>query len=667
MLSRFIRSKVIPWALLSAFIAALVLVIWLHSYTGNIKQDLGLNRLSYSSYVKDEQGRYLHILLANDERYRLQTNKSDVDANYLALLLRYEDKRFYSHYGVDWLGFTRAVLQNLKAQKIVSGASTLTMQVVSLLDKKQSTWINKLVEIRRAIALEKVLNKDEILGLYLSIAPFGGNIESVQMASLHWFGKNSSFLTPSESALLVALPQSPETRRPDRFLEQAQKGRDKVLQRALRTGLIQAEFIQAALLSAINTKPFKIPKYAPHLAYRCLSLRLDCRSTSLNFQMQSQYSSMLKQHLLMPKSNISVLIADAKTGEIKSYIGSHDYYNFADLGANDYIQVKRSPGSTLKPFIYAMAVDEGNITFSSNAQDKLSNFAGYQPLNLSKQFLGDITIAEALKASLNVPAVTALQTIGVNQFLSRLNLAGINMTNADGLSVALGGGGLSLWELVKLFTLLSNDGNVLDLHFGHQNTAPIKLFESNTIHQLNGILSQYARGKNRVSPAIINADIALKTGTGPNQSDAWAIGNNGNYVVGVWVGSPSGSALPNNMGASAALPLLTRIFDSLPQGQLVKAPLPREHIQYASINEPAPQIIYPEHNTEIEVLNKYLKLRPKIVDATYPVSVLINQKSIITLQSPVDVIEVSQSGGYNLVIIDSKGKSASTYFYLTLP
>ena len=656
--------------LISALLTAIVWLafwIWLHNYAGNIQKELGLDTLSYSSYVKDEQGRYLHILLANDDRYRLRTQTSDVDANYLALLLRYEDKRFYEHSGVDWLSFVRALLQNISAQKVVSGASTISMQVVGLLDPKPSTLLSKIVEIRQAIALEKVLNKDQVLSLYLSIAPFGGNIESVQMASLHWFGKTSAFLTPSESALLVALPQSPETRRPDRFLAQAQQGRNKVLQHALRTQLIQADYIDAALLSSINTQPFSVPKYAPHLAWRCFYQRLNCQQSSLNFQMQSRYTKLLKQHILPPNTNAGVLIADATTGEIKTYIGSQDYYNFENLGANDYIQAKRSPGSTLKPFIYAMAVDEGNITFSSNIQDRLSNFAGYQPLNLSKQFLGDISIAQALKASLNVPAVAALQSIGTNNFLSRLSLANINMTNADGLSAALGGGGLSLWEVVKLYTLLSNDGSVLDLHFNKHKAVQTKLFESDTIHQLNGILSQYARGIDRVSPGIINADIALKTGTGPNQSDAWAIGNNGNYVVGVWVGSPSGQALINNMGAGVALPLLTRIFDSLEQGQLVKAPLPIDaYSQGVEIVKKTLQIIYPQQDSHIDILTNSLKLRPEIIDATYPINVLINQNTLVTLNTANDYINIAQEGGYSLRFVDGLGQSAHVYFYLKM-
>ncbi len=660
------KSRLALGVFSTAVLSALVLLVWLHTYSGDIQQRLALDSLSYSTFVKDEQGRYLHILLAKDERYRLRTQETDVDSNYLALLLTYEDKRFYQHYGVDWLSFARALWQNISAQRVVSGASTITMQVVSLLEPTPSTWLSKLVEIRHAIALEKTLNKSQILSLYLSIAPFGGNIESVQMASLYWFGKSSEYLTPSESALLVALPQSPETRRPDRFLAQAQKGRDKVLQRALSAQLITSAFFDAALISPINTTPFEIPKYAPHLAWRCQQLQLNCASTSLNFQMQSQYSQLVKQLSLRPNTNIGVLIADAKTGGIKTYIGSQNYYDFAQLGANDYVQAKRSPGSTLKPFIYAMAVDEGNISFSSIAQDRLNNFAGYQPLNLSKQFVGDITIADALKASLNVPAVVALQGIGVNYFLSRLSLANIDMTNAEGLSVALGGGGLTLWELVKLYTLFSNNGSVLDLHINAATVLPVKLFETNTTHQLNGILSQYARGINRVNPSIINADIALKTGTGPNQSDAWAIGNNGRYVVGVWVGSPSGQALASNMGASAALPVLTRIFDSLPQGHLDKAPLPSMAPKYIDVGEAPLQIIYPEHNSEIDILHSNFRLRPNIVDANYPINVLINEKEMITLNQSSDYIDIAQSGGYSLTIIDQKGRTTSVYFYLRL-
>jgi len=655
---------------LGACVALAVAWLWLNSYAGcdDVFDVCGLNinKVSYSKYVKDEQGQYLHILLANDERYRLKTNLKDVDPAYIKLLLAFEDKRFYKHSGVDWRGVLRAVYQNLSAFKVVSGASTISMQTISLLEPKPRSFANKLQEIRKAIYIEKHLTKDQILSLYLSIAPFGGNIESVQMASLYWFGKSASSLTPSEAAVLVSLPQSPENRRPDRFVKATEAARNKVLNRALMADLIGPQYIEAAKLSPINTTAFNIPKYTPHLAWYCYYKALDCSSTSLNFQLQQKVSGIAKQVILAPDTNLSILVADAATGHIKVYIGSQDYYNFSNLGANDFIQAKRSPGSTLKPFIYAMAVDEGNLTFSTLAKDQLRDFAGYQPLNISKQFLGDISIADALKASLNIPAVATLKGIGVNNFLSRLALVNINMQNAEGLSVALGGGDLSLWELVKLYSLLSNEGSVVDLSITNQKNTKIKLFEPNTVGQLNTILTQYVRGKNRVSGAIINTDIALKTGTGPNQTDAWTIGNNGNYIVGVWVGSPTGKGLIDNLGALKALPILTQIFDNLRQGQLSKAPLPKYVRSNLIEAKKRFQIVYPENNSQIEIVNDSLRLRPHVINAQYPLSVVINGSDVRNLVDETSVITFKQSGGYSLVLIDDKGVSSSVYFYVKL-
>lgn len=655
------------YVFMSLIASFIILLLWLNSYFGDIERDLGIDDLSFSVEVRDENNKILHILLANDERYRLKTQVKDVDPNYLKILLNYEDKRFYQHKGVDWLSTVRASIQNLKKQTIVSGASTISMQVVGLLDRRTPTIKNKLIEMRQAIALEKKLDKEQILNLYLSIAPFGSNVESVQAASLFWFGKDSLSLTPSEAALLVALPQSPEKRRPDRFVDAAIQARNKVLQRAHDNDLISTDFMTASTLSRINQTPFKMPKHAPHLAYACQSKSLQCRSSTLNFQLQTQINKLIQNTLISTNKNIAAIVADASTGKIKAYIGSQNYVDHQRLGANDYALAKRSYGSTLKPFIYAMAVDEGNMSFDSKIKDQASAFSDYQPLNLSNSFSGEINIAQALQASLNIPAVVSLKTIGVDNFKTRLQLANINIKNGEGLALALGGGGLSLWELVSLYTSLSNNGSAVELSFLQNKTNnKMKLFEVDTIHQLNTILSQASRGPNRVSAHIVSDDIAVKTGTGPRYSDAWAIGNSGRYVVGVWLGSPTGDGLANNLGARHALPVLTKIFSSLKRGKLNKTPIKTSETRRNSISQKqeAISIIYPQNDTIIETVSLPSRLRPKLSNIEYPLTVFQNQTSSIQLQSEKDFIRLDKPGGYHFLFIDNKGASAQTYVYL---
>ncbi|MDP6189477.1 MAG: transglycosylase domain-containing protein, partial [Gammaproteobacteria bacterium] len=328
---------------------------WLYAYVGQIDH----SRLQYSTYLQAEQGELMHVLLATDERLRISTDQTHVDGHYLDLLIAYEDQRFWQHKGVDWLAMLRAVGQLVSHGRVVSGGSTLTMQAVRLLEPKPRTVWNKLDQMRKALALERQFSKAEVLHKYLTLAPFGGNVEGVNAASLVWFNKWPAALTPAEAALLVALPQSPETRRPDRFPASALQARQKVLHRALEKGVIEPNYMHIASLSAVPKQQAKLSKLAPHLAWYREQGGDSTATTTLDADLQARLGDLAKSSVIQSGLNMALLVVESQTGEIKAYIGSQNYYDFNRHGAVDYIRATRSPGSTLKPFVYGLAAAHG--------------------------------------------------------------------------------------------------------------------------------------------------------------------------------------------------------------------------------------------------------------------------------------------------------------------
>lgn len=639
---------------------------WMYGYSGPINQ----NRLTYSTYLTDEHGELLHVLLADDERYRIRTRPQDVDPTFLDLLITYEDQRFYQHSGVDWLAMSRAFWQWLSHGYILSGGSTLTMQAVRLLEPKPRTLLNKLDQMRKAIALERSHTKDEVLSIYLSLAPFGSNVESVQMASLRWFGKWSLELTPAESALLVALPQSPERRRPDRFPKNANDARKVVLERARKKQIINDEYLRTALLSPLPDELGSIPKMTPHLAWDRRANGKLSGPTTINAHYQHILNNIARGTSLQPETNLAILLVNARTGAIVAYIGSQNYYDFQQLGAVDYIKAIRSPGSTLKPFIYAMAASEQLIHLGTIITDEATSIQGYQPKNISRTYHGDITVGEALQRSLNIPAVKVLHLLGPERFKVRLAQADILLREGEGLPIALGGAGINLYELVTLYTALANGGLVMPLTtqrvLSMENNHGKHLFAEEQIAQINYLLSQNTMGASRLHGRLKNQPIAYKTGTGPGGTDAWAIGANGEYVVGIWVGSPSGDRIVNNTGLTRAVPVMNQVFDILPSGRLIqqKPGKTPEALGLFKRRENQIKIRFPVDGSRIESRGRGIPI-PLIIDsATYPVAAIVNNSSIYRLAAGNTNLNMDQPGSYELKLIDAKGKEASVNFVL---
>jgi len=659
----------IMWQWLIAIVGLGVLALgWLFGYNAALGEDLvDQSRLTYASYITDSQGELLHVLMADDERYRLQTHPNDVDPTFINLLLAYEDQRFYEHRGVDWLAMARASWQLASRGYIVSGGSTLTMQAVRLMEPKPRTIWNKLDQMRKAIAIEHSRTKEQILSLYLSLAPYGSNIEGVQMASLAWFGKWANQLTPAESALLVALPQSPERRRPDRFQTRADEARQMVLERALHKGIINNDYLTTALLSPLPKRIKAMPKMAAHLAYQLREKGDFQAKTTLNAEYQATLNAIATQTKLKPNTNIAMILANAKTGEIHAYVGSQSYTDFNNHGAVDYSQAIRSPGSTLKPFIYAQAASEQLIHLNGNIKDERINIQGYQPQNLNRRFYGDITIGEALQRSLNIPAVKVLQKLGPERFKSKLAQANIPLRQGEGLPIALGGAGLTLHELVSLYTALGNEGNVTNVSAKNTaNNISNNIFGADQIAQINHLLSNNTAGAGRLHGRIKRQAIAYKTGTGPGGSDAWAIGTNGDYVVGIWIGSPKGEHVAQNTGLAEAVPVMNRVFDGLPVGQLVQMAPQMAPEALANSDKTSNRLVirFPVNGSTIQSRGEGVPVPVVLEGASDPVLVVVNKRESFVVTQGFVTLGLEQTGAYNIIVIDAAGKSANVQFVL---
>ncbi len=658
-----IRKSFLGNLFLGGFALCVWLWGWLHAYVG----DIDTQRLDYSPYLLDDQGDLLHVLLATDERLRMYTGLEDVDGHYLDLLMAYEDQRFWQHSGVDWLAMLRAVYQLATNGYIVSGGSTLTMQAVRLLEPKSRTLANKLDQIRKAIALERSHRKSEILSIYLSLAPFGGNIEGVNSASLVWFNKWPGELTPAEAALLVALPQSPEMRRPDRYPERAKQARLRVLERAINKQVINEEYLVMAELSSVPHKPNKLSKNAPHLAWRNALAGITQPQTTINTNLQLALAELADNHILAPNLNLAIVVAESKTGLVKAYVGSQNYHDFSNHGAVDYAQAIRSPGSTLKPFIYGLAQANGNIAMNTIIDDRATNINGYQPKNMTNQAYGQVSIAEALQRSLNIPAVKVINRYGADKFAGKLASADIHLKNGEGLPIALGGAGLSLIDLVALYTSLGNQGSIRKLATAPEaDTTNSPLMPVNTAKQISWVLSNNAAVHGQLHGSHKTQAIAYKTGTGPGGSDAWAMGSNGEYTVGVWVGTPDGSPKAQNTGLRSAIPIFAKVLDYIPASS-VEVQKPQQapvSLAYFDKRQTGLEVLYPVDRSVLSLSQQSLRIPLDIQKAKYPIWVSINNNDLVQLSRPNEYLTITKPGGYELAIVDSQHQSTSVSLYV---
>lgn len=525
-----------------------------------------------STVVAARDGTPLRTYLTADGMVRQPVAASAVDPGYRALLIAYEDRRFGYHPGVDPLALARAVGQAIRAGRVVSGGSTLTMQVARLLEPRPRTFRSKLIEIVRAFQLERRYSKQEILGFYFTLAPMGGNLEGVAAASRSYFGKEPARLTPGEAAVLVALPQAPTRLRQAASAPALTAARNKVLRIAgPRAGLDPLAVSQAMAEPArLRLRPLGLA--APHLADRLRRLNPAAPfiQTSIDAPLQRVLERRAKawQGTLDAQGSLAILVADKDSGEVRAYIGSSDFRSAARAGQVDAITAVRSPGSTLKPLIYAFAFDRGLAHPLSLVDDVETRFGSYQPANFEDQYHGQVTVADALRLSLNVPAVMMLDRVGPVFFTQRLARAGIAVRLPagvrPGLPLALGGAGVTLEDLVMAYRALATDGVIHRLRFAPDAGAAAggePLVGDQALAWVAAILRSAPRPDGTPGLAAGEAGpVAIKTGTSYGFRDAWALGFDGRHVIGVWTGRPDGSPSPGRFGVNTAAPILLELF-----------------------------------------------------------------------------------------------------------
>ena len=534
-----------------------------------------------STTVVDRNGKLLRAYAMADGRWRLPVDaKKDVDPAYIKLLLAYEDRRFYSHGGVDPLALGRAAFQLITRGHIVSGGSTITMQLARLIEPRgQRSVYAKLHQIVRAFELERQLTKDGILDLYLALAPYGGNLEGIRSASIAYFGKEPKRLSLAESALLVALPQSPETRRIDRFPEAGLTARNRVLDRMVEDGRVPEEDAVQAKAVPVPRLRKPMPILAPHSADQAIATMKGAPviRLTLDSSLQKTLEALARDRAvaLGPDISVAIIAVDNASGDVLARVGSSDYFDERRAGQVDMSRALRSPGSTLKPFIYGLAFEDGFVHPESLIDDRPIRFGSYAPENFDMTYQGTVPVRRALQQSLNVPAVALLDRVGAVRLSSRLKQAGANLVlpkdEVPGLAMGLGGVGVTLQDLVLLYSGLPRLGSVRPLReivgVGDSNRDSQRLMDQVAAWQVGNVLMGTPPPENGVPNRI-----AFKTGTSYGYRDAWSVGFDGRITIGVWVGRPDGAPAPGIVGRTAAAPIL---FDAFARTGKLPAPLPK--------------------------------------------------------------------------------------------
>ena len=555
--------------------------------------------IATSVVVVDRSDRLLRPFTIADGRWRLPVARADVDPIFIDMLIAYEDRRFFEHEGVDYRALVRAAGQFLMAGRIVSGASTLTMQVARLIDGGSTRSVSgKFRQIATALALEKRFSKDEVLTLYLMLAPYGGNLEGIRAASLAYFGKEPTRLTPAEAAMLVALPQAPESRRPDRDPLTAQAARDRVLDRMAAAGVIDHDTAKAAKRESAPRARLPFPLLAPHLAVTARAKNPDSNLVKLTIErnLQNSLESLARERVtrLGPKLSAAIVVADHRSGEILASIGSAGLFEDGRDGHVDMTRAIRSPGSTLKPLIYGLAFEQGLAHPESLIEDRPTGFGDYAPTNFDDFHRGTVTIREALTQSLNIPAVVVLDAVGPAQLVARLKRAAASPAlpdlSAPGLAIGLGGLGLNLRDLVALYGAIARGGKPMNLRDGADGNAaapPINagppVLDPGAAWYVGNILADVLPPLNG-SPG----QIAYKTGTSYGYRDAWAIGFDGRHVIGVWIGRPDGTPVSGHSGTLVAAPILFEAFSRLGENRVPLMAPPSEILVATTAELPAP-------------------------------------------------------------------------------
>jgi penicillin-binding protein 1C len=530
-----------------------------------------------STIITDDKGTVIHAFLTPDQQWRMKTTSDEISPLLKKTIIQKEDKYFYSHPGVNAIAVTRAMFANLFTSKRTSGASTITMQVARMLQPKKRNVFNKLIEMFRALQLELKYSKQEILEAYLNLVPYGGNIQGVKAASLLYFNKNPDHLSLAEITALSIIPNRPNSLVIGRNNELIVKERNKWLHRFAKEGVFTQKEIADALSEPLTATRGVVPKLAPHISFALKKQYpfLDIITTNIDFNRQLKTEKLVADYIrglrLLNINNAAAIIISNKDHKVISYAGSANFYDTTDGGQVNGAAAIRQPGSTLKPLLYGLCIDNGLLTPKMTISDVAVNYQGYVPENYDQRFNGDVTMEYALEHSLNIPAVKMLNQLGKKNLIQALALCHFNQIKKDeqklGLSMILGGCGTTLEELTGLFTVFANDGAYYKPHYLQTDTLSekTKILSTASTFMLGEILSKITRPDFPINWQATEhlPKIAWKTGTSYGRRDAWSIGYNKDYTIGVWVGNFSGQGIPELSGAQTATPLLFKIFNSV--------------------------------------------------------------------------------------------------------
>jgi penicillin-binding protein 1C len=677
-----------------AAIAAAVLLVALTACAGWITS-LGPLPLAeakaVSTTIVDRNGKLLRAYAMADGRWRLPVDaKKDVDPTYLKLLLAYEDQRFRDHHGVDPRALLRAAFQLATRGHIVSGGSTITMQLARLIEPRHRRSLHfKLRQIVRALEIEHAMSKDEILDLYLTLAPYGGNLEGIRAASIAYFGKEPKRLSLAEAALLVALPQSPETRRLDRYPEAAKAGRDRVLDRMVAEQVISQDDADQAKAQAVPHYRKPLPILAPHAADQAAAAIKDQSIIKLTLDASLQKVLEPLAHdravALGPNVSVGIIVIDNESGDVLAHVGSADYFDERRAGQVDMTRAVRSPGSTLKPFIYGLAFEDGFVHPESLIEDRPVRFGSYAPENFDMIYQGTVPVRKALQLSLNVPAIVLLDRVGASRLSSRLKQAGANLIlpkdEAPGLAMGLGGVGITLQDLAMLYAGLPRLGTTRPLReimtkddSREDAREPLRLMDQAAAWQVGSVLLGTPPPENAVRNRI-----AFKTGTSYGYRDAWSVGFDGRMTIGVWVGRPDGAPVPGLIGRVAAAPILFDAFarsgklpaalPKAPKGALIasnaRLPLPLKRFRPLGElvrvgSDQAPHIQFPLNGSRIDVDHSggtdAAAMPVKVSGGVLPLTMMVNGLSVGEIDSRRQrLIDPPGPGFARLTVIDATG------------
>jgi penicillin-binding protein 1C len=648
-----------------------------------------------SGVVMDRRGAVLRVFPVDDGKWRMRAHVEELDPDFVSALMAYEDKRFMDHGGVDFAALTRAAGSLVTSGRIVSGGSTITMQTARLLEPRPRNIGSKIIESVRAWQLERRYTKEEILELYLTLAPYGGNLEGVRAASWAYFGREPDNLSPDQIAMLIALPQSPEARRPDLHPKAAIVARERVLMRLADQGLF-AKDLAAESADYPAPKRGDFPTVAWHASEEALRRAGDPDNirTTLDLALQKEVEQLATRAAGPSREGVQVaiMVVDIASREVRAAAGSA---NRASAGGwIDLTNRPRSPGSTLKPFIYGMAFDDGVASPDTRIADAPRRFATYRPDNFDRTFRGDVTVAQALQHSLNVPAVAALDAVGAQRFAAALSFAGADLSmplTADddaGLAIALGGAGMTVRDVALLYAALGDNGRALPLHWlkSESEAALTKkeretqIMSAQSARQIVDILGSAPAPAGRM-PALLTQEapvIAFKTGTSYGFRDAWAAGTGGGQAVVVWIGRADSSPRPGVTGRDGALPVLFDVYDAITRitprrssGPPLREEIAGSHTPPSALarferqNAP-PQILFPPDGAEVWKDGEHTSF-VLAAEGRGKLAWYVDGKALSRNVAGDAVWRPEDAGFYELFVVDDAGRAAKSRVRIMTP